>query len=137
MKQDLLKKSFGFTLLEVIIVIIIMAILATFGIARFTRSIENQKAKQGVKLLYDLYSAQKRYFIDNGAYASNFAQIAANDISVKNPPFPGYTLTLPGTSTALAEFTRTSDPYTLTINDNGIISCTSPGIGQTCSQLSY
>lgn len=111
--------------METIIAIIVMAILATFAVVRFSGAIENQKARQGVKLLYDLYSAQKRYFIDNSNYASTFAQLNAVDINVKNPPFPGYVLAVSSSSSSLATFTRTTNTYTLTINDTGGVTCTS------------
>ncbi|MCX5681083.1 MAG: prepilin-type N-terminal cleavage/methylation domain-containing protein, partial [Candidatus Omnitrophica bacterium] len=55
-----LRAGTGFTLIEVIIVIVILSILAAFSLPQLSKMMENQKAKQGVKILYDLYTAQRR-----------------------------------------------------------------------------
>ena len=57
--------NIGFTLVELVVVLIITATLATLALPRITFAIEKVRAKEGEQFLYTLLSAQKRYAIDN------------------------------------------------------------------------
>ena len=130
-----LRAETGFTLLEITIVIVVLAILASFTIPRLSGAIENQRVKQGVKILYDLYSAQKRFALDN----NNLYTTTATDLdtAVKINPLPGYTVTLLG-GPDLAQFQKGTGSgtgeYTLTINASGTISCTPTA---NCTNLNF
>lgn len=116
----LFKKSQAFTLLEVVIVIVVMAILVSLTIPMLGRAIENHRVKQGIKILYDLYSSQKRFFIDNGAYTDDPTNL---DIVVKTNPIPDYTVKITSDPNVLAAFYPDAGPYDLVINENGAITC--------------
>jgi len=55
----------GFTLVEVIIVLIVLSILAGIAVPRFSKMTEKGKMKEGETNLYALYMAEKMYKLDN------------------------------------------------------------------------
>ncbi len=58
----------GFTLLELIVVIIIIGILATLGIIQYNGVIENAKRAEAWVLLGAVRKAQTAYYLENGYY---------------------------------------------------------------------
>lgn len=124
-----IKKAQAFSLLEIVIVIVVMAILVSLTIPMLGRAIENHRVKQGIKILYDLYSSQKRFFIDNGAYTDDPNNL---DIVVKANPLPDYTVKITADPNALAIFYPDAGPYDLSINENGVIAC-----GGDCTGINF
>ena len=68
----------GFTLLELIVVIIIIGILATLGFAQYTKTIEKGRAAEAKVVLGQIRSAQEVYKLQNGVYASDPADLAVS-----------------------------------------------------------
>ena len=60
----------GFTLLELIVVIIIVGILATLGFAQYTRMIEKGRTTEARSNLGVLRQRELAYYQENGAYAA-------------------------------------------------------------------
>jgi type IV pilus assembly protein PilA len=60
----------GFSLVELAVVVIIIGVLAAFGIPRMTRSIERSKAAEAFQYLAAVRAAQERYQAREGAYAA-------------------------------------------------------------------
>ena len=58
----------GFTLVELVIVIIIIGVLAVVGVPSFQRHVRKSYAAEGKALLISIAMAEKMYFIDNHAY---------------------------------------------------------------------
>jgi prepilin-type N-terminal cleavage/methylation domain-containing protein len=88
----------GFTLVELAVVIVIIGVLAAFGVPRFLQSVEKSKASEAFNYLSAIQSAQERYIAQNGVYATT---VSALDI---NLPAPQYfdnpnTITAAGDST--------------------------------------
>jgi len=60
----------GFTLIELIIVIIIIGILAAIGMTQYTKVVEKGRAAEARMLLGTLRSAEVAYYTENGIYAN-------------------------------------------------------------------
>jgi type IV pilus assembly protein PilA len=59
----------GFTLVELAVVIVIIGVLAAFGVPRFLKSVERSKAAEAFQYLSAVRAAQERYLAKEGVYA--------------------------------------------------------------------
>lgn len=66
----------GFTLLELIIVIIIIGILATLGFVQYTRVTEKGRTAEAKAILGNLRTAQAAWRLEYGAYAADITALA-------------------------------------------------------------
>src|SRR5690242_6105665 len=101
----------GFTLVELAVVIVIIGVLAAFGVPRFLTSVEKSKASEASNYLSAVQSAEERYLAQNGVYATAIA-----DLDIKLPP-PQY-FDNPTTITTTPDSTG-SPAWTLTLTRNG------------------
>ncbi|MCX5669035.1 MAG: prepilin-type N-terminal cleavage/methylation domain-containing protein [Candidatus Omnitrophica bacterium] len=69
----------GFTLVELLIVIIIVGILASVGISQYTKVIEKGRAAEARMILGNLRAAEVAEYNENGAY------LASGSLSVGAP----------------------------------------------------
>ena len=122
--MDPWKHNLGFTLAEIMVVIIIIGVAVSLILPRFTGTLERVRASEGIEILTALLKAQTIYQLENGAYSVDPALLdieidkATNfDLppAVDNPADP--------VANNIAEITRTNS-YTLGINENGTICCT-------------
>ncbi len=58
----------GFTLVELAVVIVIIGILAAFGVPKFLASVEKSKAAEAFNYWSAIASAEERYIAQNGVY---------------------------------------------------------------------
>ncbi len=58
----------GFTLVELAVVIVIIGVLAAFGVPQFLKSVERSKAAEAFNYLSAVRSAQERFLAKNGSY---------------------------------------------------------------------
>ncbi len=65
----------GFTLVELAVVLVILGMLAAFGVPRFLKSAERSKAEEAFSYLSAVLTAQERYHARQGTYASNVADL--------------------------------------------------------------
>src|SRR3954452_5004154 len=65
----------GFTLVELAVVIVIIGVLAAFGVPRFLKSVERSKAAEAFGYLSAVRSSQERYIAQNGTYAGAVASL--------------------------------------------------------------
>ena len=65
----------GFTLLELIVVIIILGILATLGFTQYTKMVEKGRTAEAKAILGQLRSAQVAYYQEYGSYATAVANL--------------------------------------------------------------
>ncbi len=130
------KNERGFTLVELAIVIVIIGVLASFGVPRFRDAVERSKAGESMTYLSSVRAAQERYHAREGTYADDLTKL---DISIPTPKYftvgdiaPGttgdlenswtLTLTRQGASAGYGAYTVTFteegyDPTNSTIND--------------------
>jgi prepilin-type N-terminal cleavage/methylation domain-containing protein len=60
----------GFTLVELAVVIVIIGVLAAFGVPRFLKSVERSKAAEAFQYLSAVRAAQERYLAKEGTYTT-------------------------------------------------------------------
>ena len=58
----------GFTLVELAVVIVIIGVLAAFGVPKFLQSVEKSKAAEAFNYWSAVQSAEERYIAQNGIY---------------------------------------------------------------------
>ena len=104
------RKSRGFTLVELAVVVVIIGVLAAFAVPRFLASVERSKAAEAFNYLSAVQGAQERYHARQGTYASNITHL---DIKFTPPKY--YTV---GTVAAGATGSL-EDSWTLTLTRTG------------------
>lgn len=116
----------GFTLVELAVVIVIIGVLAAFGVPRFLQSVERSKASESFQYLAAVRSAQERFLSLDGIYADDLDDL---DITQNTPQYfevgtlatenpgggaPTWTLTLTRVAT-----TSSYGAYTVTFTQDG------------------
>jgi type IV pilus assembly protein PilA len=74
----------GFTLVELAVVIVIIGVLAAFGVPKFLNSVERSKASEAVAYLSAMQGAQERYIAQEGIYALDPTTL---DITLQPPKY--------------------------------------------------
>jgi len=115
----------GFTLVELAVVIVIIGVLAAFGVPRFLKSVERSKAAEAYAFLSAVRSSQERYLAQYGEYSTDISKL---DIQYPNPAYFTVGTVGPGTGTIKNSWsltlTRTGasagyGAYTVTFTDQG------------------
>jgi prepilin-type N-terminal cleavage/methylation domain-containing protein len=128
------KSNKGFTLIELMIVVVIVGILAALAIPRFMKAATKAKQAEARGILKQVYTMQKAYFVENDAYCRNgiianagapltFAPLAIEIISTARYD---YTMAVNGvnfTCTATANLDDDATVDTWTIDDMGDLIC--------------
>ena len=121
----------GFTLVEVMLVVIIIGILAAIAIPAFRKTIERTNGDRAVVNLKVIRAAQKMYRIDQNTYWGT-GSLTNSDLDtghyLQNPNIEwpitfAYTVTAADVTTFTARATRNSGPFNggwIQINHNGV-----------------
>lgn len=127
------RKQKGFTLIELMIVVVIIAILAALAIPKFMKATTKSKQTEAKQILKQIYAMQHAYrqeynnYCCNGASASAGSSIPVLGVDVMVTARYTYVITAaPNTFTATATANLDDDPDidTWIINDTGDLSCT-------------
>ncbi len=78
------KQRKGFTLVELAVVVVIIGVLAAFGVPRFLQSVERSKASEAFAYLSAVRTAQERYHAREATYAD---QVSKLDIQAASPKY--------------------------------------------------
>jgi type IV pilus assembly protein PilE len=114
----LVRAQMGFTLIELMIVVVIVAILAAIAIPIYQRQIMESRRTSAKSALLDVASREEKYFSTNNAYTADLATLGYQGtgatITVPNniPASDYYTIAvnLTGATTASTNFTATATP---------------------------
>jgi type IV pilus assembly protein PilA len=71
MKRTLRSKIYGFTLVELLIVVAIIGVLATIGVPTFRRMVQKAKKSEAKVSLGALYTTETAFFSEYGTYGDN------------------------------------------------------------------
>ena len=124
----------GFTLTEIIVVVIILGAMAGLAFPKLTSHIEKVRSGEGIQILIALLDAQRMFEFENGNYASTLANL---DVTIGDPEnFKPLVNADISNSDPLAQVTRIGDDYILTIDADGTIKCDdSAGTAGSCSRI--
>ncbi|MBF0521838.1 MAG: prepilin-type N-terminal cleavage/methylation domain-containing protein [Candidatus Omnitrophica bacterium] len=134
MKNNYSTHQKGFTLIEIIVVVIIIGFVAAFALPNISYIIEKTKSSEGKQILLSLLNAQKVYKLDHDAYALN---VDALDVQIPNSAnFSPPAIDINGN--LIAAIQRNTGTYSLEIFDNGTISCVKgSGDSTICQKIGY
>jgi len=128
-----IKKSFGFTLIEVMIVVAIVGILATVAYPSYVEHVTRSNRAEALRELVRIANLQEQFFVDSRTYTANLSQLglgsAANFETETGRYIISSVVNVAGntfTLTATAQGVQAS-------NDN---TCTTMGITDTGSKIS-
>ena len=68
----------GFTLLELIVVIIILGVLATLGFTQYIKMVEKGRTAEAKTILGQLRTSQEAYNLEYGSRTANMADLAVD-----------------------------------------------------------
>jgi len=104
------KDQKGFTLVELAIVIVIIGVLASFGVPRFRDAVERSKAGESLNYLSAVRASQERYHAREATYSDDLSTL---DISIPAPHYFTVGAVAAGTTGDL------EDSWTLTLTREG------------------
>ncbi|MDD5005358.1 MAG: prepilin-type N-terminal cleavage/methylation domain-containing protein [Candidatus Omnitrophica bacterium] len=115
----------GFTLMEIMIVIIIIGILVRLAIPRYTHTIENSRTAEALDVLGAIRNAQMRYVLDNDGYTNSLTNLDINMSSAGR--FFTFSAVSGGNpfnavNDIIATAVRTGGSYTISMTENGTYS---------------
>jgi len=135
-RGDIMRRSNkGFTLIELMIVVVIVGILAALAIPRFMRSTTKAKQSEARGILKQVYTMQRAYFVEYETYCLNGVVLNAGNptayailaIELMPPTRYSYVMSVPSptqfTCTATANLDDDATVDTWTIDDAGVLTC--------------
>ncbi len=87
-------KSFnaGFTLIELMIVLVILSILSMIAVPAYNDSVSKARRSDGQAALMDVMARQERFFTENNTYTTNLAGAAGLNLSSSSSQEGYYTI---------------------------------------------
>ncbi|MDR0645754.1 MAG: prepilin-type N-terminal cleavage/methylation domain-containing protein [Elusimicrobiota bacterium] len=103
------KNNKGFTMMEIMVVVILIAILTAFAVPQYMKVTEQQRGVEALNILAAIGKAEERYFAINEAYTEDFSDL---DLDLTNSSATTYSnkafnFVLSGTTDAAGKVTAT------------------------------
>lgn len=73
-----IKNNKAFTLTEIMVVVLLLAILSAIAIPQYLKTVEKQKAVEALHLLAVIGKAEERYFVINDNYTVEYSDLDAD-----------------------------------------------------------
>ncbi len=124
----------GYTLVEMMIVLVVLGVMISFGVPQFTRALEQSRADVAGANLRAIWTAERVYWLDNRTYTSSLAVlVSANLLDPTIPSDTSYTYLVSDadTTTFTATATRAAN-----VSWSGTFSITQDGTFTSNSVLS-
>lgn len=116
-------KQQGFTLIEVMIVVMILGIISAIALPSYQEHVRRANRSEGMAFLQDVAARQERYFAQNNTYVTDIANVGKLGLSGTTSETGKYSLTIAATNnyTLTATPASFSDPKcgNLTLNALG------------------
>ena len=93
----------GFTLIELLVVVLIIGILSAIALPKYELAVEKARAAEPLSALKNLRDAQEIYYMANGSYATNLA-----DLDITLPESKHFTYSISGTTSVFARSKKKS-----------------------------
>jgi type IV pilus assembly protein PilE len=129
------RKMLGVTLIELMIVIVVLAIIASIAVPSYRTYLIRSQRTEGTGALLQVQQAQEKFFLQNNRYADGAAELTAAppaglglmaitpnnryDVAIASPA-PGTTYTATATPRAGGGQTGDSACQTFGINEQGV-----------------
>ena len=98
----------GFTLLELLMVVVIIGILAGLAIPQYLKTTEKARIAEAVGVLGGIRSSQIRYFAENSTYGTSLSQLDLDPSAAgAMAGTPNFTYTIASASAAAFDATAT------------------------------
>jgi type IV pilus assembly protein PilE len=122
----------GFTLIELMIVIVIIGVLASIGVPQYQDYVQKSRRSEATRTLMQIAALQEQHFLDNRSYTNDFTDLnfpVAGTVTTENgyyaitignfdPALPyTYKLTATPQGVQSADSTRCT---TLTLDNQGV-----------------
>jgi len=131
-------KPTGFTLVEVMVVVVVISVLITMSIPRFQRTIEQSRVEIAAANLRAIWTAQRLYWLEYRTYATDLNELVTADmldsLLVSGTRYYVCAIDNADNQTFAASATRTgSNKWTgaLTIDEAGDLSGSIQALGET------
>ena len=139
-----MQRATGFTLIEVLVTVAIVAILAAIAIPNYTDYVKRGKLTEATSTLLSMRTKMEQYFQDNRSYTTPGAPVLAPCVAnsaVPVPPLKYFTITCPVlTATTYTIQADGTDPTLLGITytiDQGNVRATQVTAGSPMDQSGY
>ena len=77
-----MNKNSGFTIVELVVVVVIIGILASLALPQYIKTVERSRQSEALTNLAAIRGAQTRYYLENAIYAGNFTVLDIDNLTI-------------------------------------------------------